>query len=193
MRKFFAIMAALFISAVFSCSPEVRYETGITEKHGSREWGPLEIKLTVEKMVESIHAYLKNDWNGPVYLQVKRFRNRTGEHIDTRLITDEISTQLMRRRITFIDDSLSEESIEQMKRGMTGMYDEETAVPTGELKSPNLYLTGSIRESVSEKGNRKLQYLVVTMQLYEIKTGEVKWQDQAHFLKSIKKKDSVGF
>ncbi len=193
MKKAIIAVSTFFLVFMVSCSPEVRYETGITQDHGAREWGPLEIKLTVEKMVDSIYEYLKNDWRGPVYLQVKKFRNRTAEHIDTRLITDEISTQLMRRRITFIDDSLTEEAIAEMEKGMTGMYDQETAVPTGQLKSPNLYLTGDIRESVSQKGNRELQYLVVTMKLFEISTGEIKWQDQAHFLKSKKKKGTIGF
>jgi uncharacterized protein (TIGR02722 family) len=193
MKKFIFL---IFISTVLfqmSCSPEVRYETGITEDHGTREWGPLEIKLTVEKMVDSIYDYLSDDWEGPVYLQVKKFRNRTADHIDSRLITDELSTQLMKRRITFIDDSLTEEAMQEMERGMTGMYDSETAIPTGSLKSPNLYLTGDIRESVSQKGNRDLQYLVVTMKLYELETGEIKWQDQAHFLKSIKREGTIGF
>ncbi|MDA3899462.1 MAG: hypothetical protein PF637_02970 [Spirochaetes bacterium] len=181
----------MFVGCV--SKPEVVYEREITEDHGSRQWGALEVKLVVEKMVESLHTFLKEDWEGSAYLQVKKFRNRTAEHIDTAIVTDEIATELIRRRIKFLDDSLTEDSISEMEKGMTGLYDPSTAVPTGRLKSPNLYLSGDIREAVSVRDGREIQLLVVTMRLYEIKTGEIRWQDNARFLKSKERGKGVEF
>ncbi|HRX14702.1 MAG: hypothetical protein JXK07_02500 [Spirochaetes bacterium] len=188
MKKYLICLTVLTIS-ISSCvsAPEVVYEREVTEDHGSREWGALEVKLVVEKMVESLYVFLKEDWNGPAYLQVKKFRNRTAEHIDTGVVTDEMTTELIKRRIKFLDESLAEDSIKEMEKGMTGLYDQSTAVPTGFLKSPNFYLSGDIREAVSTRDGREIQLLVVTMRLYNIKTGEIHWQENARFLKSKSK------
>ena len=185
MRKYLIGLTVLtiFMGGCVS-APEVVYEREVTEAHGSREWGALEVKLVVEKMVESLYVFLKEDWNGPAYLQVKKFRNRTAEHIDTGVVTDEIATELIKRRIKFLDDSLAEDSIKEMEKGMTGLYDQSTAVPAGFLKSPNFYLSGDIREAVSTRDGREIHLLVVTMRLYNIKTGEILWQENARFLKS---------
>jgi len=71
---------------------------------------------------------------------------------------------------------------------MTGMVDPESAIPVGELKSPNMYLTGEVRENVRTVGSKTVQYLVVTLKLINLKTQVVEWQDQQEFLKSASKK-----
>ena len=82
---------------------------------------------------------------------------------------------------------LTADAIAEMEKGMTGMIDPDSAIPMGQLKSPNLYLSGDIRDNVRTVGGREIQYLVVTLKLYNLKTGVVEWQDQQEFLKSSKK------
>lgn len=186
-------MAFLVTLSVTSCSPEVRYEKGVDENDGGVEWGALEVKLTVQKMVASLDDYLKSIGKDKVYIQVKKFRNRTAEHIDTSLVTDEISTELIQRKIRFVDESLADESIEEMNKAESEYYDQSTVAGKGNLKAPNLYLTGDIREAVTSKNGRELQFLVVTLKLYRIETGEIVWQEHARFLKSKKKGKKIGF
>ncbi|MBN2041383.1 MAG: hypothetical protein JW864_15185 [Spirochaetes bacterium] len=158
-----------------------------SEDKGSMEFGPKEIKITVNKMVSSMYDFLKNEWKKSAFLQVKKFRNRTSEHIDTRLITDEITTNLIKKRIKFVDDTLSQEAIEEMEQGMTGMIDPDAAIPVGMAKSPNMYMTGDIRDNVRTVGGKRLQYLVITLKLYNLKTRVVEWQEQQEFLKATSK------
>jgi uncharacterized protein (TIGR02722 family) len=151
---------------------------------GSMDWGPREIKTTVNKMVGSLYNYLKSDWNQPALIKIQRIKNDTAEHIDTKMLADEIVTNLIRKRIQFVDDSYTKEAIQEMERGMTGLVDPDSAVPAGNLKSPNFFLFGSINENVRYASGKKLQYLVVTLTMKELKTGLLKWMERQEFLKA---------
>jgi PBP1b-binding outer membrane lipoprotein LpoB len=182
MKKFLSIA---FLVLVIGCGGKTRYED-VNKAEGSMEWGPKEIKTTVDKMVSSLYTYLKDDWKKPAFIQVKKFRNMTSEHIDTELVVGEIRTRLIRQRIKFIDDSLDQEALEEIAKGQTGLIDADSAIPVGEMKSPNFYLTGDIRENVRYVDGRKKQYLKVTLKLINIRTRITEWQDEQEFLKSTK-------
>jgi len=186
-RYFLVFILLLFVG----CGGGVQYQD-VNKASGSREWGPKEIKLTVNKMVNSLYTFLKSDWKKPAFIQVKKFRNRTSEHIDTELITSEIQTKLIKKRIRFIDDSLDADALKEMEKGMTGLIDPSSAIPVGQLKSPNVYLTGDIRDNVRYVSGKKVQYLKVTLKLYNLRTRVLEWQEQQEFLKSSKT-DRIGF
>ncbi len=185
--KKLSLLLIIFIIGFIACGGGVQYKDA-DKAEGSREWGPKEIKMTVNTMVESMYSFLKDEWKKPAYIEVKQIRNKTSEHIDTKMLADEITTNLIKRRIKFIDQSLTTDAISEMEKGMTGMVDPESAIPVGELKSPNMYLTGEVRENVRTVGSKSVQYLVVTLKLINLKTQVVEWQDQQEFLKSASKK-----
>jgi PBP1b-binding outer membrane lipoprotein LpoB len=176
----------LFISVtliMIGCGGGTQYRDA-SKDQGSMEWGPREIKTTVNKMVGSLYKYLKSDWNQPAMIKVQRIKNDTAEHIDTRMLADEIVTNLIQMRIQFIDDSYSKEALSEMEKGMTGLVDPDSAVPVGNLKSPNLYLYGTITENVRYVGGKKVQYVVVTLAMKELKSQLLKWMDRQEFLKA---------
>ena len=150
---------------------------------GSKYWGPYEIKRVSKKMITSLYNYLRSK-NTPALILVKRVKNRTSEHLDTKLLSDQITTNLIQKRIQFIDKSLDASAIKEMKDGMTGMIDPNYSVPIGKLRSPNLYLYGDIRENMRYMGDKQVQYLVVTLRLRELATRMIVWQDKKEFLKS---------
>ena len=112
MKKFFVAALLLFM---VGCGGGTQYQD-VNKAEGSVEWGPKEIKITVDKMVTSLYSFLKTEWNKPAYLQVKKFQNRTSEHIDTDLIVSEIQTRLIQKRIKFIDDSLEADALKEMEK-----------------------------------------------------------------------------
>ncbi len=168
----------------------VQYEDA-NEAEGTRQFGAKEIKGTVTVMVKSLYTYLKEDWKKPAFIQFKKFQNKTSEHIDTEMIANEIRTKLIKQRIKFIDDSLDAEALAEMEKGQTGLIDPDSAIPSGEMKSPNFYLTGDIRENVGYVDGKKKQLLVVTLSLLNIKTRETLWSEQKEFYKSMS--DEVSF
>lgn len=181
MKKFTLLF---FSAAIFAlgCGGGTQYKNP-AEDEGSMEWGPKEIKITVNNMVGKLYSYLKDEWQNPSILQVKKIRNRTSEHIDTSMLANEMVTNLIQKRIQFVDDSLTTDAIAEMEKGMTGLIDPESAIPVGELKSPNLYLSGEITDNVRNIGRKRLQYLVVTIKLINLRTGMLMWQQQQEFLK----------
>lgn len=185
---FFSLSMAIFL---VSCGGGTQYKDASKDK-GSREWGPKEIKTTVGKMVNSMYTYLKNDWKQSAMIQVQKIRNKTTEHIDTQMLADELTTNLMKKRIMFVDPSYTKEALQEIEKGMTGIIDPESAIPVGQLKSPNFYLFGEINDNVRNVGGKRLQYLVVTLKLKNIATGMLVWQEQQEFLKSSKT-DKISF
>ena len=169
------------VNIIFAGCSGTQYKDAREDK-GSMEWGAREIKTTVDKMVLSLYTRLKDD-NMDTFIEVKKIRNRTGEHIDTTIISDEIVTQLIKKRIKFIDRTYTQEAIKEMEMGMSGLVDPESAVSSGGLKSPNLYLYGEIRENLQYPKGKQKQYIVVTLQLTSLKTGVVIWKDQQDFYK----------
>ena len=190
MKKVLTLIA-FFSLALAGCGSDTAYLKA-DQDAGSREFGPKEIKMTVNTMVGSMYTFLKDDWKQASFIQVKKFLNKTSEHIDTSMISNEIQTNLIKKRIKFVDDTLTADAMAEMEKGMTGMIDPDSAIPMGQLKSPNLYLTGDIRDNVRTVGGREVQYLVVTLKLQNLKSGVVEWQDQQEFLKSSKK-DKISF
>jgi PBP1b-binding outer membrane lipoprotein LpoB len=95
-------------------------------------------------------------------------------------------------RISFIDQSYTKEALSEIEKGMSGIIDPNSAIPVGALKSPNFYLYGDIRENVRYVSGKKLQYLVVTIKLKMLATGEQKWTDRQEFLKATKA-DRISF
>lgn len=180
------IIFALILAFVITGCGGTQYRDA-SEDSGSMEWGPREVKMTVNKMVSSMYTFLKEEYKKPAFIQVKRIKNKTSEHIDTKMVSDEIATNLIKKRIRFVDQTLTADAIKEMEQGMTGLIDPDSAIPVGMLKSPNMYLTGDIRDNVRTVGGKRLQYLVVTLKLISLKTQLVEWQDQQQFLKATSK------
>ncbi len=190
MKRASILLIAVTILAA-GCGGGTQYRDASKDK-GSMEWGPREVKSTVLKMVGSLHSYLKDEWKRPAILQVKKIRNRTSEHIDTKMLANEIVTNLIQKRIMFIDATHTKDAIDEMAKGMSGLIDSESAIPTGELKSPNFYLFGEISDNVRFVGGKRVQYLVVTLKLTNLRTGMLLWQKQKEFLKATKT-DRISF
>ncbi len=189
MKKASYLLIALSL-ILANCGGGVQYKDPAKDS-GSREWGPKEIKDTVSKMVTSLYTYLKEEKKA-AFIQVKKIRNRTSEHIDTKMLSNELVNNLMKKRIRFIDPSFTKEALEEIEKGMTGMIDPDSAIPAGELKSPNLFLYGDISSNTRTVGGKTLQYLVVTLKLKELRTGIQVWQEQKEFLK-VSKNTKVGW
>ena len=190
MKRTAYLLIAVTIVAT-GCGGGTQYRDASKDK-GSMEWGPREVKTTVVKMVGSLYSYLKNDWKKPAIIQVRKIRNRTSEHIDTKMLSNELVTNLIQKRIMFVDATHTTDAIKEMAKGMSGLIDPESAIPTGGLVSPNFYLFGEISDNVRYVGGKRVQYLVVTLKLTSLRTGMLLWQNQKEFLKATKT-DRISF
>ncbi|HMV44779.1 MAG TPA: penicillin-binding protein activator LpoB [Leptospiraceae bacterium] len=152
------------------------------ESEPTREWGPTEISATVDTMVVSVQNYFETTKEKP-YIELNKIQNKTSEHIDTGMLANEISTNLIKRKIVFVDRSHRGDALKEMELGQRGIVSANSALPTGEFLSPNFKLNGEITDNVRYVNEEKVQYIVVTLRLLKLSTGGVVWQDEKKFLK----------
>ena len=165
--------------------------TDSKQDKGSRQWGAREINQTVDTMVASLYENLKNR-KEDILIGVNKIRNRTSEHIDTTMISNEISTKLIKRGIPFIDKSQRSESIKEIEFGQTGLADTESAISAGKLKSPNYDLTGDVTDNTTYDGDKKKQFIIVTLKLIDVATTAVVWQERQEFMK-VSREEKYGW
>lgn len=169
----------------FSCaSGQTRYSDP-AEVEGSMAWGPKEINETVKKMTDSMYSFLKKS-GSPAYLEFVKIQNNSSEHIDTKSLAQDISSELLKKNIRFVDRSERTDQVKEMQFGKSGLVDQESAIPLGELKSPNYKLRGFISDNVRYNNGEKIQYLVITLELLQMSSGVIQWKEQQKFLKITK-------
>ncbi|TGN20193.1 penicillin-binding protein activator LpoB [Leptospira idonii] len=182
-QKWKKVQAVLACIVWIHCSG-VSYKDPETAS-GTKQWGAKEVKDTVSEMTDSLALYYRNELKSG-YLEWKRFENNTSEHIDTRILGNEISTNLTKRKIPFIDTSLREDASLEISFGKTGMVSSDSRLNAGNMKSPSHRLKGELNDIVNYEDGRKIQYIVVTLALVRMETGEIVWQEQKKFLKVSK-------
>ncbi|HMY66612.1 MAG TPA: hypothetical protein PL163_08180 [Leptospiraceae bacterium] len=180
MNKKAVLTLILFLSACVTGERTTYVKAEDAE--ASPEWGPSEIHSTVEEMASSMNAFFKKNSNPP-YVEIHKLENRTSEHIDLKMLSNEISSSLLKKEIRFVDKSFRKEALNEIAMGQRGIIDEKSKIEAGRLVSPNFKLTGDISENVRFADNKKLQYLSITMQLIRLETGTVEWQDTKKFYK----------
>lgn len=182
MKVYLNILILSITAVLLGCSGKsVRYQNP-EKAEGNPEWGPAEIHSTAETMVNSIYEHL-NKKKKAHFLELEKIENRSSEHIDTRILTNEIVSSLIKREIVFVDRTKRSDSIKEIEMAQKGMIRSDSEIKAGNLLSPNYKLSGEINDNVNYDDGKKEQYIVVTMRLISLETGALEWQNQKKFLK----------
>lgn len=186
MKIWLLLLSLIFLSGCQS----VEYSKS-SQVQATPEWGPVEIKKTVRAMAGSLSSFFQNTQKAP-FLELGSIQNRTSEHINTNLLSSELTTALIQENIVFVDSSKRERAIQEAKLAQQGLVLERSEIEAGELLSPNFILEGELNDNVRYQESEKTQYLVITLKLVEIQSGAIRWQKQQEFLK-ITKRRTVGW
>ena len=184
------VRTAVFFALLFS-SCAFQEQTKLIEPGSARttmEWGPAEIRATVDTMVGSLSNFLKEKKKDKAYIELSKIVNRSSEHIDTSQIANEISTDLTKRNVYFVDRSLREDSLKEAKLAMEGVIDRNTTIEPGNIVSPQYILSGMINDNVRYVDGKRVQYITITLKLADIETTATVWQEEKGFLKETKSK-----
>lgn len=176
----------LFISfGLFHCGlvEKTRYMDSSKESNPSMEWGPAEIKSTVNTMVSSLSSFLQSKGKAKTYLELEQVSNRSSEHIDTSIITNEISTNLLKKSILFVDRSKRQDALNEAKLAMQGVTKREASIEAGNIVSPEYILSGVINDNVRYVDGNKVQYILITLRLTEVASTAIVWQEEKKFIK----------
>ena len=150
---------------------------------GTMEWGPKDIQITTNTMVDSIYSYLIKDWKGPAIIRVKGIKNKSSQLINKKLLVNNIVESLIEKKIAIEESAFIKETMELIEMDQGGLMDKNFSIPVGKLQSPNFYLTGRIDDNVRYQGGKEYNYLVVNFWLINNVIGRRVWQKKQVFYK----------
>ena len=163
------------------------------ERPISTKFDPDDARQTVEKMVDSMMTFppvveLTNGYRPA--LDAAKVQNRTMQHIDTVSITDSIRTRLVRSgKFRFKDRSTSGDDIEIInEENELGLVNPDKAVKPGAQIATELYLYGAMVQIQNERGRLKDVYYKITLNLKDLRSGEIVWTDEKEIRKEGKRR-----
>lgn len=173
----------LFFVILFNlnCASSTKY-LGEDETRPSAEWGPFELRATINKLATEISDYL-NENDKDAILAISKMRNESSEHIDTEMITRELISKLLQNKVNFIDRSKREEAIKESIFGKQGVTKENKDV---QLEIADYVLDGVVLDNVRYVDTKKIQYIIVSFQMTKLSSGRIIWQGEQKFLKESK-------
>jgi uncharacterized protein (TIGR02722 family) len=124
----------------------------------------------------------------PVMLLAKSLQNKTDEHIDTRLILEKIRTATIKEGIAdFVDDQAFDMALDQLNMQATDLYDNSKAAKIGRFVGAKYVLRGSISNLRKKEGREDINYMNVTLDIFEVETLLIKWTDEVDIKRAAKK------
>ena len=183
-------VAALVASG---CSTEVSYGDAKETETVTVDYGSTDLQSFSGKMVQSLidsPATTEISVNGRPVLFVDSIRNKSSEHIDTEALTDTMRTQLLRSgKFRFVDMSKVAAVKEQLEyQQASGLVDPASMVRLGKQTGAQYMLYGNLASIVKSNGKVKDVFYQLTMNLMDLRSGELVWADQQEIRKQSKKK-----
>lgn len=191
--------AAVLVWCTGCASTGVRTRSLDRERQLTTNFDPDDARRTVESMIDSLlsspvdFSEYATQGSRPV-LDIARVKNRTMQHIDTKSLTDSIRTRLLRSgRFRFKDRTTTADDLEFMNtENELGMVDADKAIDPGEQSATELYLYGAIIEMRTDTGRIRDVYYKLTLNLKDLRSGELVWADEKEIRKE-KKRSLIGY
>ncbi|HVO76754.1 MAG TPA: penicillin-binding protein activator LpoB [Candidatus Bathyarchaeia archaeon] len=118
----------------------------------------------------------------PVMLLAKELKNNTDEHINTRLILEKIRTRLINEGTSqFVDDQAFDSALEQLNLQASDLYDNAKAAKIGKFVGAKYVLRGTISNIRKRSGREDINYMNVTLDIFEVETLLIKWTNEVEF------------
>ena len=124
----------------------------------------------------------------PVMLLAKSLLNKTDEHIDTRLILEKIRTATIKEGLSqFVDDQAFDMALEQLDLQASDLYDNSKAAKIGRFVGAKYVLRGTISNLRKKEGREDINYMNITLDIFEVETLLIKWTDEVDIKRATKK------
>ena len=183
MWKWMMTAAALALLAT-GCATTVEYGDATSGKAVSTDFGSSDLQQIAAAMVDSMLAdevLEEISADGPPLLTVDKVKNKTMQHIDTESVTDSIRTKLIRSRKFSFQDRTTEGALqEELAYQQTAAKD---AVASGQQDAPKYMLTANLSEIKQSEGRLTDVYYKFTMNLRDLKSGQIIWADEKEIRK----------
>jgi uncharacterized protein (TIGR02722 family) len=150
--------------------------------------------LLIEEMVDSMAKHpVFTQTKLPPIVQVESVRNKTSEHIDTKMMTDSLRTALIKTgRVRFSnkeDRELLNSEVDYQNE--SGRVRKDTRKKRDGGVAADYILTGDLISNVQQVGSKKLIFYKLTLNLTDLESNLMVWSDEKPIRKRYKKR-SVG-
>jgi uncharacterized protein (TIGR02722 family) len=196
-KSVLALIVGLMSLSLVNCGPKAfvkgQYDDPQRENLMDDQWSETDMQKSVETMVASLIAHPAiSTAKTPPKLMVTQLQNKTSEHIDTQSVMDMVRVDLSKTgKVSFIDKEARQDISEEYNYQNSGMVSGETKKGPGGQIGADYIVNGRLDSIVKEVGKEKTVYYKLTLNLTNLKTGEIAWTDQKQIRKAYKKK-SVG-
>lgn len=187
----FLFAACQTTGPVVPASGNVQYGDAKAVETVTTEYGSTDLQTMAESMARSLStsAPITRAKKTPV-LTIQEVRNKTGEYIDTRAITDSIRSQLLKGGgMSFATDQagMQGQVDELARQNQSGLYKKNTAKKMGNMVAADYRLEGSIISIVKRAGDVKDVYYKLSLQLINVESGLIEWADEKDIRKTAKR------
>ena len=124
----------------------------------------------------------------PVMLLAQSLINNTDEHINTRLVLEKIRTQMIKDNMAqYVDDQAFDMALDQLNMQATDLYDNSKAAQIGRFVGAKYILRGTISNIRRREERENINYMNVTLNIFEVETLLIKWTDEVEFKRASTK------
>ena len=191
------IIGCVLASLLCGCAGPRAREVQLDQKAMTAAIEPQDVRRTVEKMVDSMlndREFIAEYVSGKPVLDIGPMQNRSTMHLDMQSITDSIRTKLIRsRKFRFMDRTTAATDLEFMNdQALNGMTDPTKAISAGQQSAAQLFLYGALTEMRQQVDGVTDRYFKFTLNMKDIRTGEIAWTDEQEIRKQ-QTKAAMGF
>ena len=115
-------------------------------------------------------------------------KNDTSEHIDNQLnaLLADFETELVNSgTVTVISHERQMQLVQELKLQQSAVFDQDKAAQLGRQLGAGFFVTGKMSSSDEKTdGERRVQYMLY-MQVIEVDTGAIRWQNKATLTKGL--------
>ncbi|MDD4857289.1 MAG: penicillin-binding protein activator LpoB [Candidatus Krumholzibacteria bacterium] len=187
------VLCLLFMSACGgTATKEIDLNTDTAE---NADFSSADLARITDGMMNSISANgfyqmyaAEHAGQKPVMLLAKSLLNNTDEHINTRLILEKIRTRMINEgQAQFVDDQAFDMALDQLNLQASDLYDNAKAAKIGKFVGAKYVLRGSISNIRKRDGRENINFVNVTMDIFEVETLLIKWTDEVEFKRASTK------
>ncbi len=153
------------------------------------KWNDTDNKLVADHMYNALlnSSFYKNLGGRKITIMTGTIENKTLEHIDTKVLTDSITTKLIRGGVFNVVDEAAREELEKEYEYHKGPNIDPNTRKQPKQTGEDYLLRGTISSNVEESRYLKVIYYKVTLQLTDLETNLKVWQDEFEIKKIVEK------
>lgn len=157
----------------------------------SGRWNDTDSRLVAEKMIKEalsrpwVDNFKRKHTNSPKVI-VGTVLNRTHEHINVQTFIKDLERELTNSgRVQFVASSSEREEIRAERMDQQKHSSEETAKGLGKEYAADFMLKGTINSILDERGNKKITFYQVTLEMIDIENNIKVWFGDKKIKKQI--------